>query len=321
MFWIDEIDSHLAARAEGKTLTHALMLAGRPGVGKRWLAARVARRFLGLDIEQAESGILDVADDLMQTPDFHRVSVVEGKQQISIEQVRELTSQFTLKSHAAAGKLALIEPADAMTTAAANSLLKTLEEPQSESLLILVVDDMAKIPATIASRTTIYRLLPPTTSESAGWLANQTDSTREDIALALLIANGAPLAARDLLTSDDIAVARQVNTDIVAIATGREGPMQVAGRWRKLSPRLVMNGLRAFVQQLIYARFAPELRSSSDFGDYVMDTRDAFCYLDQVNRLIARTPGSYNPELAMEAMLLPWAQGLRGYRKQQKRMG
>ena len=62
---------------------------------------------------------------------------------------------------------------------------------------------------------------------------------------------------------------------------------------------------------------APKLGAGSDFRRYVVDTRDAFCYLDALNRLIARLPGSYNPELAIEALAMPWSRRLAGARSDQ----
>ena len=307
MFWLDTTLSHLAQRMDAGTLTHALMLAGRPGVGKRLLAGRVAAQFLALP--SYDEGFRALSS--IVAPDFHHLAPEEGKRQISVDQVRELGAQFALSSHARAGKVAVIEPANAMTLAAANSLLKTLEEPSGTSLLILIVDDMSRVPATVASRSTVYRIHPPAGDAAAAWLVGE-GAGEKDAKEALALATGAPLLAQTLIADGGLDAARQVRADLAAIVAGRLRPMGAALAWKQLALAHVLASLRSVVQTLIYARWLPKMRAASEFGDYVMDTRDLFCYLDAVNRLIAKTPGSYNPELALEALALPWAERLRG---------
>ena len=99
--------------------------------------------------------------------------------------------------------------------------------------------------------------------------------------------------------------------------SGARQPLAVAGDWRGLPHDAVLTALRRVTIELVYGHMAPKLGAGSDFRRYVVDTRDAFCYLDAVNRLIARLPGSYNPDLAIEALVMPWARRLAGERRGQ----
>ena len=81
------------------------------------------------------------------------ISTPEDKKSIGIEQIRVLVAERNdLTSYEGFGKVAVIEPANEMTVNAANSLLKTLEEPPGDTLLVLVADRVGKLPATIFSR-------------------------------------------------------------------------------------------------------------------------------------------------------------------------
>ncbi|MEM1438774.1 MAG: hypothetical protein AAF545_08675 [Pseudomonadota bacterium] len=308
MFWNEELRQHLFQRVDDGALTHAVMLAGPPGMGKRALATQLLGRFLGVSLDaSAES-------PAHQHPDLHVVRPEEDKRQIAVDQIRGLTAALALSAHGNQGKAALIEPADSMTSAAANSLLKTLEEPTADSLLVLVVDGRGRLPATILSRTTRYQTHPPARSAAVAWLAEQGLS-EEDAAASLALADGAPFRALELAQGDGLALARQIHDDVAALMTSQRSALEVAAQWRKLPHEDVLAALRRVTMGLVYARMSPKLSAASDFQRYVVDTRDAFCYLDGLNRLIARLPGTYNPELAIDAMAMPWANRLAGARQ------
>ncbi|MEO1594463.1 MAG: hypothetical protein AAFS02_04375 [Pseudomonadota bacterium] len=308
MFWLEELEQHLFRRVDEGTLTHAVMLAGPPGMGKRSLAASLLGRFLGTELDP------DAESPAQHHPDLHVVRPEEDKRQIAVDQVRALTATLALSAHSSRGKAALIEPADSMTVAAANSLLKTLEEPTANSLLVLVVDGRGRLPATILSRTTRYAVHPPARPAAVEWLAAQ--GLGEDDAMAsLALADGAPLRALELAQGDGLALARQIQDDVGSLLTGQRTPLEVAAQWRKLPHEDVLAALRRVTMGLVYARMSPKMSAASDFRRYVVDTRDAFCYLDGLNRLIARLPGTYNPELAIDAMAMPWGNRLAGARQ------
>ena len=84
-------------------------------------------------------------------PDITEISALENKQ-ISIEQIRELRRYLSLSPHSGSYKIAIIDSAEKMTSAAANALLKTLEEPRGNAVLILVTSVPLALPNTILSR-------------------------------------------------------------------------------------------------------------------------------------------------------------------------
>ena len=111
---------------------------------------------------------------------------------IGIDRVRALTEFVQLTSHRQRAKVAVIAPAERMNAAAANALLKTLEEPPPGTYLILVSDQPGRVPATILSRCRKLAAPLPAPAAARAWLAAQGVAAPD---LALAQAAGAPIDA------------------------------------------------------------------------------------------------------------------------------
>ena len=295
-------------RVVHKRLPHAVLLVGPVGVGKRSAAAWIAQQTLGIG---AEAALPTYPFERPEHPDLRWLTPPEDKQAIGIEQIRELVTDLSLTSFEGVGKVAVIEPANAMTANAANSLLKTLEEPPGNALMVLVADRVGRLPATIFSRCQRVDFAPPNEAEALQWL----DRLRPGAAwvTALRVAGGAPLAAVGAL--DSLETSEAMGRDVNALGRGEESPIDVAARWAKLDPGFVLNWLAQQVRLAAIAHSAG--RDSADgvvIEDSVlqrMDRRNLFCYLDIINRLRGQPGGSYNVQLTLEGLLIDWAGGLR----------
>jgi DNA polymerase-3 subunit delta' len=127
----------------------------------------------------------DVDDDGVATP-------VEW---IAVDKIRALIDWALLTSHRRIAKVAIVAPAERMNAAAANALLKTLEEPPPSTYLILVAHQPGRLPPTIVSRCVRVPVPTPDRATASAWLAAQ--GVENPVAL-LAQANGAPLRARAL---------------------------------------------------------------------------------------------------------------------------
>jgi len=87
-----------------------------------------------------------------QSPDISEIRVLEGKKEILVEQIRELRRYLSLSPHSSSYKSAIIYEAEKMNSEAANALLKTLEEPKGNAVLILITGIPSALPDTIISR-------------------------------------------------------------------------------------------------------------------------------------------------------------------------
>jgi len=292
---------------------HAVLLAGVPGVGKRAAASWLARQRLGIGPQTA---IPEYPPAVPEHPDLYWIRPPEGKQAILIEQIRELVADLGLTSYEGAAKVAVLEPANAMTPNAANSLLKTLEEPHGDTLLLLIADRLRGLPATILSRCQRITIATPPESASLEWLERLQPGA--DWRAALREAGRAPLAAIE--ARERLDVTNAMLRDFAGIAERRLSPIEVASRWTRYEPEFVLGWIARQVQQYIHrASGTHQLHiGGASSGGMVtesvlnrIDRRNLFCYLDTINRLRSQSAGAFSVQLAFESLLIDWAEGLR----------
>lgn len=184
------------ALSEGQ-LTHALLLVGDSHLQvEAFVSAFAAADLCEGDKAQGACGQCRSCGWLQAGthPDLRAIGLEEKKKVISIKQVRALTQAAAKTTHLD-HRVLVINPADHMNVAAANALLKTLEEPPDNNRLLLGATRLDRLPPTIVSRCQRYRLPGPTTSQASDWLASQ--APKVPIA-ALDAASGCPLTAIQL---------------------------------------------------------------------------------------------------------------------------
>jgi len=308
LIWLDDFAAAWRRRLEQGRAPHALMLQGPPGAGKRATAAWIAR--LRLDPRCADS-MPHWPWSWPEHADFHKLSPAEDRQTIGVEQVRDLAAALALTSYEGHGKVAIVDPANAMTDNAANSLLKTLEEPPGDALLVLIVDRVGRLPATIFSRCQRVSVVPPDTRRSLAWL--EASGQDGDWPAALALAGGAPLAA--LSMREQVDVAASMARELAEVAEGRSSPLEIAAGWSRLEPGFVLDWLAREVQEHIRRACGGRRAAPAGApGDSVLrriDRRNLFCYLDIINGLRGQAPGSFNFALTLESLLIDWSEGLR----------
>ena len=132
---------------------HALLLHGAAGNGKARFAARLAATLLcrssGPPCGECESCRLYAAGS---HPDRFEVTVPEDRREIVVDQIRDLVHSVGLTARLGGYKVVIVDPAERMNRHAANTLLKTLEEPPGATVFILVSSNHALLLATIRSR-------------------------------------------------------------------------------------------------------------------------------------------------------------------------
>jgi len=137
------------ALAHGR-VAHAYLFTGPEGIGKRLTAMAFARAIVCLEQRGCGQCTACRKIDHQNHPDLHLLEP-DGNS-IKIEQVRVFQRELNLKPLEASRKICLIDQAEALTVGAANALLKTLEEPRGDTLLILLSAQPNRLLATIRSR-------------------------------------------------------------------------------------------------------------------------------------------------------------------------
>lgn len=233
--WQQRLYEQLITSEQAGRLGHGLLFAGPAGIGKRAVALRLARHLLcrGEPAAAARSAHLI---DAGTHPDLQLVSFIPNKSgeklrtEIVIEQIRQLSQQLALTPQYGQALVVVIDPAEAINTAAANALLKTLEEPAPGRYVLLLANEPARLPATIRSRCQTLELRLPPHDEALAWLAAQGHAA-EVAAAALQAARGHPGLAAQWLAGEGWALRGEVARELEQLAAGRQSAAALATRW------------------------------------------------------------------------------------------
>jgi DNA polymerase-3 subunit delta' len=208
-----ELDKLRNSAASGR-LAHAYAFAGPSGIGKKRFAFELARCLLCDNHSDAELEACGTCSSCQQAsagthPDLLAVGLPEGKSELPLKLFigeketrgkEGLCHDLSLKPMSARRRVAIIDDAEWMSEEAANALLKTLEEPPPNSVLILIVTSTDRLLATIRSRCQVVTFQPlnPTDIQKLLLQEGITGDEREAAQIAGLC-EGSLDAARQLL--------------------------------------------------------------------------------------------------------------------------
>ncbi|MBK9116238.1 MAG: DNA polymerase III subunit delta' [Betaproteobacteria bacterium] len=311
----------LAGRA---TWPHALLVAGPRGIGKRTLALEFARSLLceapaadGLACGACASCGYVAAG---QHPDLQVVEPftvdddgeVKALDAIPVDRIRALIDWALLSGHRGRAKVAVVVPAEALNAAAANALLKTLEEPPAGTFLLLVSHQPGRVPATLRSRCRRFPAPQPDGDAALHWLEAQGVP---DPAAVLAQAGGAPLLARLLA---DPAAQDERRQWLAALAKPKAlSPVALAARLeaapkdeRKLRLGWALDWLGAWTADLARVAAGGTPARNPDFASALSALAPAvapaalFRYHRSVLRQRALVAHPLQPRLVAETMLI-----------------
>jgi DNA polymerase III subunit delta' len=234
--WHSDAAAQVRTAWVGDRFPHALLLYGADGLGKRSFAAWLTCAVL---CDASSGGELKCCGQCASCtlikagshPDLLWVAPEEDKQQVSIDQVRAATERLTQTSYRRGYKVAVIEPAHQMTPGAANSVLKTLEEPAAKSLLILITSRPSALLPTVRSRCQKVTIARPPRTAVAAWV--EQESGRPLDASLLEFAGAAPLRALEYADGRFAALNEQMQKSLGALLSAQADVTQVAAEWEK----------------------------------------------------------------------------------------
>jgi DNA polymerase-3 subunit delta' len=250
----------------------ALLIAGPEGIGKRALARAWAQALLcesPLPSGEACGACAGCHWFGAGThPDFRLVSLIEKENdkgemrlatEITVDQAREAVDFVQMSTHRAGRRVVLVDAADAFNLAAANALLKVLEEPPLNTSFVLVSEQPRRLLPTIRSRCTRVELGLPTPEAALAWLGEQGVAAAADW---LALAGGAPLRAQRWAEAGGLA---ERNAILAALADPlRLDPVARAEAWKGVDPRAWHGLAYTWLCDLLAAHLAVRPRFNPD---------------------------------------------------------
>jgi DNA polymerase-3 subunit delta' len=239
------------------------MLIGYSGIGKRVLAFQLAGDYLDSDKLKPKrwANYANTANEYQDSdlfhPDCNFVCPEENKTTISIDRIRSLKSFLELTSHQGKGKVGIIHPAESMTYSAANSLLKVLEEPPDETLLILITESIQKLPETVISRMQIHNIRKPSVEETVGWLNNE--DTEKDWQEIIALFGSRPLLINELGYEFLTAIIKKISTDLDSLVLKKSKPSEIAANWAKEDLDMLLKILYIRISSLVTGSLVKEI--------------------------------------------------------------
>ena len=309
-------------------LSHALLLKGMAGTGKRDFAYALAKSYL---CEQSTENGIPCGQctschwfELGQHPDFRLLEPEVGEEtegsedsspkspkkraEISVAQVRALEDFVNLSTHRSGLRVILIHPAESMNTHAANALLKTLEEPPENTLFLLVSHQPQRLLPTVRSRCQSVDMPMPSRTDATKWLESQGVN---EPGLSLALAGGAPLAALKIQEGQSSELRKDFLGALAAIH--KKSPILAAEHFAKED----MNRLTQWLQQWIYdlasLRLCGQIRHHLDWQKVLQSNADKVNLdqlleysreVDEAKRYLRHT---LSPQLVLESLLISYS--------------
>lgn len=256
-----------------RSMPHAMLMAGPQGFGKLAFSQALAARLL------CEHASQDMATDRMACgqcssciwlasdnhPDFRLIQPDDGDEAgdeggeetkipakgrktgrgpIRVDQIRALTDFVYMGSHRHGNRVVIISPAESMNLAAANALLKVLEEPPSGVYFILVSNSLRRLIPTVRSRCRVITFGRPEFALAEQWLTGKGVAKSADL---LRLVGGAPLLAAEWAEQGRLESYREI---IGVLAATPVDPVAMAGKWGALIKAEHNHGLSQLVEMV-----------------------------------------------------------------------
>jgi len=314
--WQLETWALLEQRLASDQFPHAMLFTGPEGVGKLHFALAFMHRLFCHNIQPTGACGKCNACHLLKTgnhPDEYRIASPEDKNNISVEQVRKLIRYASLKPHSAPKKIAIIERAELMNHNAANSLLKTLEEPPESCLLILITHRPDQLLATLRSRCQLQHFITPPKTTALTWLKPKLAHSDQAEKL-LALASGAPLQAMFYADHNLLVQRETLFLSLQALMEGKKHPVEVAALWWKMDLTITLHCMTSWLIDMIRLHVdsqPPVLANPDMLSDLLPMSQQSslpkmLSIYDYINHIPTLRKSNINGQLILEEMLVKW---------------
>lgn len=300
---------------------HAYLLHGPAGIGKRALADRLMARLLCQQAEGVDACGQCKGCRLLAAgshPDHFVLEPEEADKPIKVDQIRELVAFVVQTAQLGGRKVVLLEPAEAMNLNAANALLKSLEEPSGDTVMLLVSHQPSRLLPTIRSRCMQQACPQPDRAASLAWLSRSLPQGEADeLDTLLTLAGGSPLTALRLQEQGVQAQRARVVEDVKKLLKQQATPSQLAEGWNAVPLLLLFDWFCDWSQAMLRYRLTGDEAQLglADMGKVVRYLADKapperiLAIQDWLLRQRQKVLGkaNLNRVLLLEALLAQWA--------------
>lgn len=240
--WQQTVWKKLMNQRQQGLFPHALLCVGPSGLGKIDFAKHLAITLLCDQKKENACGKCRSCQlfHAENHPDFYVLSPEEKSQSIKVSQVRELIGVLEQTAARQNGQVVLIYPVERMNRASSNALLKTLEEPHGDVVIILVANQFGVLPATMVSRCQRLLFTPPAVESSLPWLIEQLPNRKMEIPFLLKISENAPLRALEIAEKNYLALRDNMISDLEKLWSCETWVTQLAESWHKQELMMVL---------------------------------------------------------------------------------
>jgi DNA polymerase-3 subunit delta' len=243
----------------------------------------------------------------------------EGSKGVKVDQVRALIDDLGKTAQQGGYKVVILEPAEGMNANAANALLKSLEEPAANTLLILVCHAASAVLPTIRSRCQMRMLPMPNPEQVIHWLKPLMAGSNVPIEKLIEAASGAPLTALAYLEGDALERRDAWLLNLIRLSTGQISAIEVAAQWQKEDVIAIVEWFLVWLHSVIRWQVGTEQvlinQLPQDLRDRLARVSAALLhrYLEKILVSKRQLLGNSNPnkQLLLEELLLDWGALLR----------
>ncbi len=321
--WLRPAFDKLIAQYQSQRGHHALLVHALPGMGDDALIYALTRWIMCQQPDGTKSCGHCRSCQLMQAgthPDYYTIAPEKGKASIGIDAVRAVNEKLYEHARQGGARVIWVPDAGLLTEAAANALLKTLEEPPNNTWFFLGCREPEQLLATLRSRCLYWHLAPPEEGYACAWLNRETPMPHQSLLAALRLSLGAPGAAIELLAPerwdkretqcsklegafqqrDLLALVTTLNDDLAVERLHWIGTLLLdAIKWQRGAGFWITNGDKsALVQQFAAAMSAAVLH---ELMHALLETRQRLETIPGINRELLLTEFFIN----WEQMLAP----------------
>lgn len=315
--WHQPYWEKLLTYIEMKSLPHALLITGSAGLGKSNLAMRFARLLLCECTTKRDQAcgcckgcrLIEVHSH----PDLIYIEPDAPGKSILVDRMRVTIAALSLAPHYGEHRIIILDQAHQLNKAAANSILKTLEEPADGTILILVTHMPSRLPLTIISRCQRLVLTIPDREIALKWLRQQNKAIENPQAL-LNMARGGPLNALVLANQDALKQRDIVFKLLFELAENSIDPVSITEKCGNIPDQLIINLITFSVVDMIRIAYHPGIKSlyNPDLRETLqqlvqrLNLKQLFSYLDLVYKAKARLYTQVNSQLLLEELFVEW---------------